>query len=234
MTSIKLFVFDMAGTTVNENNLVYKTLCHAFVIAGFTDLKLKNVLEHGAGKEKLQATRDILATVFPQSPDQHGTAERIHARFRELLAEAYATFPVTAYPGSEHLLEVLRANGIRIALNTGYDRTTAELLLRKMGWSAAKEYDVLVTASDVIRGRPHPDMILLAMEKTGITDATQVAKVGDSAIDILEGKNAGCGFTAGITTGAQTEKQLWQAAPDAVINDLRELLLQDIFEVGAD
>ncbi|MFT6000339.1 MAG: phosphonatase-like hydrolase [Neolewinella sp.] len=229
MKAIQLFVFDMAGTTVNEDNLVYKTLCRAFLLAGFTHLKLEDVLEYGAGKEKLQATRDILASVFPEAPDQNGTAERVHARFRELLTEAYATNPVTAFPGSEDFLAKLRAAGIKVALNTGYDRPTAELLLGKMGWSTGKEYDVLVTATDVDRGRPHPDMILLAMEQTGIKDPALVAKVGDSAIDILEGKNAGCGFTAGVTTGAQTAKQLCRAEPDAVVNELKALLKTSCF-----
>ncbi|TXF91490.1 phosphonatase-like hydrolase [Neolewinella aurantiaca] len=227
MNSIELFVFDMAGTTVNENNLVYKTLCKAFIRAGFTDLTLEDVLEHGAGKEKLQATRDVLKTFFPDTPDSEGTAERIHADFRSLLEEAYASSPVTPYPGSEDFLAKLRSDGVRIALNTGYDRPTAEMLLAKMGWSAGKEYDVLVTASDVDRGRPHPDMILLAMEKTGISVPAHVGKVGDSAIDILEGKHAGCGFTAGVTTGAQTAEQLWRADPDMVVDELGALLEAD-------
>jgi phosphonatase-like hydrolase len=223
MNAIKLFVFDMAGTTVNEDNLVYKTLYRAFIISGFNDLELGQVLEYGAGKEKLQATRDVLATVFPDAPDQKGTAERIHKHFRSLLEKAYATAPVTTYPGSEAFLASLRAQGIKIALNTGYDRPTAKMLLGKLGWTAGKEYDVLITASDVSRGRPHPDMILLAMEHTGIADPAEVAKVGDSAIDILEGKNAGCGFTAGVTTGAQTANQLWVAEPDAVVDGLSAL-----------
>jgi phosphonatase-like hydrolase len=229
MKAPKLFVFDMAGTTVNENNLVYKTLYRAFLFAGFTDLELEDVLEYGAGKEKLQATRDILATVFPDAPDQRGTAERIHAHFRKSLVEAYATSPVNAFPGSEDFMAKLRAAGIKIALNTGYDRPTAQLLLGKMGWSAGVEYDVLVTATDVDRGRPYPDMIHLAMEQTGITDPALVAKVGDSAIDILEGKKAGCCFTAGITTGAQTEDQLWRAKPDAVVDELGALLKASCF-----
>lgn len=223
MTNIKLLVLDMAGTTVNEDNLVYKTLHRAFVAAGFADLDLEQVLEHGAGKEKLQATRDVLATVFPEAPNQEKTAEQIHRHFRTLLAKAYATAPVTSYPGSEDLLAQLRAQGIKIALNTGYDRQTAELLLEKMDWSIGKEYDVLVTASDVKRSRPNPDMILLAMKQTGVADPLLVGKVGDSAIDILEGKNAGCGFTAGVTTGAQTSKQLWLAEPDVVVDSLNLL-----------
>lgn len=177
MKALQLFVFDMAGTTVNEENLVYQTLYGAFLFAGFTDLELEDVLEHGAGKEKRQATRDILAAVFPEAPDQSGTAERIHAHFRKLLVEAYVTSPVTAFPGSEDFLAKLRATGIKIPLNTGYDCPTAQLLLGKMGWSAGVEYDVLVTATDVDRGRPYPDMIHLAMEQTGIKDPALVVEL---------------------------------------------------------
>jgi len=50
---IKMVVFDMAGTTVNEDNMVYKTLRTAINEAGF-DFTLDQVLEQGAGNEKLQ------------------------------------------------------------------------------------------------------------------------------------------------------------------------------------
>ncbi len=68
-------------------------------------------------------------------------------------------------------------------------------------------------------------MILLAMQEQGITDAQQVLKVGDSIIDIEEGRNAGCRYSIGITTGAHTYEQLASARPDFIINDLIEVLL---------
>ena len=46
---IKLVVFDMAGTTVNENNLVYHTLLLTIIQHGF-EFTLEDVLEYGAGK----------------------------------------------------------------------------------------------------------------------------------------------------------------------------------------
>ncbi len=54
MSTVKMVVFDMAGTTVNENNVVYKTLHNAINEAGFP-VSLQEVLAEGAGKEKLQA-----------------------------------------------------------------------------------------------------------------------------------------------------------------------------------
>ena len=46
---IKMVVFDMAGTTVNENNVVYKTLQKAINEAGY-NFTLEKVLAEGAGK----------------------------------------------------------------------------------------------------------------------------------------------------------------------------------------
>ena len=56
---IKMVVFDMAGTTVDENNVVYKTLQKVINLAGF-NFTIEQVLETGAGKEKLAAIRDII------------------------------------------------------------------------------------------------------------------------------------------------------------------------------
>ena len=86
------------------------------------------------------------------------------------------------------------------------------------------DIDGLVTASDVVNGRPGPEMIQKAMAMTGVESPEFVAKIGDSQIDIEEGQNANCGLTFGITTGAQTEGQLREANPTAVIHSLKELL----------
>jgi phosphoglycolate phosphatase-like HAD superfamily hydrolase len=66
-------------------------------------------------------------------------------------------------------------------------------------------------------------MIELAMKRCGVTDPKKVVKIGDSGIDIDEGKNAGCGLTFGITTGAQLREQLLLATPNAILSSLREL-----------
>ncbi len=111
----------------------------------------------------------------------------------------------------------------QVALNTGYRRPIAEGLLRQLDWLDHPAIDLVLTADDVERSRPHPDMIFLAMQKLGIPDARQVGKIGDSVADIEEGLNAGCGLAAGITTGAQTAEQLWEAKPTHVFNSLEEV-----------
>ncbi|OOQ56672.1 HAD family hydrolase [Mucilaginibacter pedocola] len=214
-------VFDMAGTTVNENNLVYKTLNKAINEAGF-DFNLDQVLEQGAGKEKKQAIRAVLAA-FAGIEDEELTG-RIYDNFIVQLTDAYATEEILPQPNVLELFAALKQLGIISVLNTGYDRLTAQSIIDKLGWKEGVDFDGLVTASDVGRNRPDPAMIVFAMERFGITNGAEVIKVGDSAIDIEEGQNAGCSLNIGITTGAHTKEQLLAANPTQVIDNLMEIV----------
>jgi phosphonatase-like hydrolase len=218
---IRLVVFDMAGTTVDEDNVVYKTIRKAFQHAGY-DVSLNQVLQHGAGKEKLQAVKDILREAFGVIDDE--IAHGIHDGFKTSLVEVYRDLDVTPVDGAGDLFRYLKQQGIAVALNTGYDGNTALGLLRKLGWEDSELIDTVVTASDVPRSRPFPDMIQLAMFKTGIGDPQEVIKIGDSTVDIEEGQNAKCRFSIGITGGAQTREQLLLQHPDFVIDQLSELI----------
>ena len=218
---IKMVVFDMAGTTVDEGNVVYKTLQQTINAAGY-DFSLAQVLNTGAGKEKLTAIKDIIA-LSGVVPLEHLT-NKIYTSFVNELARAYERFKLKPQPGAEDTFKILRGRNILVVLNTGYDEKTAVSIVEKLHWETGNQIDGLITASDVINNRPHPDMILLAMEKFGVEDASEVIKVGDSIIDIEEGKNAGCKWSIGITTGAHTYEQLATAHPDHIINNLTELL----------
>lgn len=219
---IKLVVFDMAGTTIDEQNAVYKAIHQALEEAGY-DCSLDLVLSIAAGKEKRQAIKDVLTYLIDDEPFDL-MIDSIHEDFKQKLDEVYASDIAKVMPDAEAVFEQLRQQNIKIVLNTGYARPIAELLMKQVGWTIPQTVDGLVTASDVTQGRPHPDMILTAMQLTGITDPQAVAKVGDSAIDIEEGHNAGCGLVAGVLTGAQTHAQLATANPTYIFNSLTELL----------
>lgn len=211
----------MAGTTVDEDNVVYKTLLKTINHEGY-HFSLEQVLEAGAGKEKLMAIKDIMALETPEPDDLK--ANKIYALFKDELAAAYESIELKPQPGAEEIFAVLKNRNILVVLNTGYDEETAVTILEKLRWESGNQIDGLITAADVVNNRPDPDMILLAMERFGITNAADVAKVGDSITDIEEGKNAGCSLCIGITTGAHTYEQLAAAHPDRIINHLAELL----------
>jgi len=219
--NIKMVVFDMAGTTVDEGNLVYKTLQKTLINKGI-NCTLDEVLTHGAGKDKRKAIVDIIA--YLNFPITILEVDEIFIHFLKALSEAYKYAEVIPQKNAEEVFEILHKKNILIVLNTGYDSATAHSLLVKLNWVVGVTVDQLITASDVDNGRPNPDMIQLAMKQFNISDSSNVAKVGDSIIDIEEGKNANCGLVVGITTGAHTTKQLASAEPNFIIDNLEELL----------
>jgi phosphonatase-like hydrolase len=218
---ISMVVFDMAGTTVNEDNVVYKTLQKAIGKKGF-DFTLDQVLAEGAGKEKLEAIQSILKA-YARNTDKD-LANEIYSDFTDMLSNAYEDMNVLPQPNAEELFQILKQRNIRVILNTGYSADIADSLVKKLGWKKGIEFDSLITSSDVENSRPDPEMIDLAMDIYGIIDPKKVIKVGDSIIDIEEGQNAGCGLNVGITTGAHNFLQLQSANPDYIIRDLMELV----------
>ncbi len=218
MKKIQLAVFDMAGTTVNEDNVVYKTVRAALAKYG-VEVSLNTVLEFGAGKEKFKAIADILKETRIENVDPNA----VFQEFKKMLEEAYANLNVTTYDGVEELFKILKSKGVKVVLNTGYDQKTAQSLLNKLGWVPGEQIDALITADDVVKGRPSSEMIDKAMEMFKITDSENVLKAGDSVIDIEEGKNANCGWTVGVLTGAQTRQQLATAEPTLILDSLANL-----------
>ena len=192
-----------------------------FRVVSFTGIS-NQVLEFGAGKEKLQAIIDILEnTGFEVSPEN---IDLIFAYFIDKLAKNYDTLDVKPLPDVERTFKHLKERNIKVVLNTGYNRKTAESLIVKLGWEESNQFDLLITASDVNNNRPRPDMILLAMSKLNILDPKKVLKVGDSTVDIQEGQNAECLLSIGITSGAHTREQLREADPDFIIDNVAELI----------
>jgi phosphonoacetaldehyde hydrolase len=84
----------------------------------------------------------------------------------------------------------LRAQGLKIGSTTGYNRAMLDALLPL---AAAQGYspDCAVAASEVRAGRPSPYMAWEAAARLGVHPAWACVKVGDTPVDMAEGKNAG-------------------------------------------
>ncbi len=211
----------MAGTTINEDNLVYKCIRKALEIHGYP-VDLHMVLFHCAGKEKKDAIRKMISLVSPVENDE-GEVHAIYGTFSQLLEEAYSIAPIGMMEGSRAVIHFLRKNGIKVVFNTGYTHEIAIKILEKVKCMPGDEIDELITADMVDHPRPAPDMIQKALNLFNI-EGRQCMKVGDSIIDIEEGQNAGVGYTIGVTTGAQLREQLQTANPDDILDELVDLI----------
>jgi len=204
---IELVVFDVAGTTVRDDDAVHDCLRAALGDAGVrvTRADVNSVM----GISKPVAIHKLL--------ERHAASRRwttthvheIHAAFlHRMIAHYEHSSNVQPMPNAEATLSKLRAAGVRVALDTGFSRVILDTILRRLGWKDAGLLDTTVASDEVARGRPYPDLIVKAMELTGVTNSGAVAKVGDTPADLEEGAAARCGLIVGVTNGSHTIDEL--------------------------
>lgn len=217
--AIDLVVFDMAGTTVRDDGQVPVAFTAALAEYGVTVGAESIRSLRGASK------REAILALLPPGTTRAEQAERAYASFREHLARQYAG-TARAVGGAADVFAWLRERGIRVALNTGFDRDTTHMLLAALGW-ATGTVDAIVCGDEVPQGRPAPYMIFRCMEATGVVSVGRVANVGDTVLDLRAGHNAGVRFNIGVLSGAHGHDVL-AAAPHthllASVADLPALL----------
>lgn len=211
----RLAVLDIAGTTVADPGLVARSFAEAMAAAGHA-IEVEDVRPL-MGYPKPQAIARLLGVAV----DDPRVAP-VHAAFVARMLECYRHAPGTEpLPGAEALFDTLRAQGIRIGLDTGFSRDIAEAIIERLGWQ--DRIDALVASDEVPAGRPAPYMIQVLMQRTGVDDPAAVVKVGDTEVDIKEGRNAGVGLNVAVTTGAFTHAELLPHGPDHIIDHLERL-----------
>lgn len=219
--SIKLVVFDMAGTTVQDRNEVGNVLRTALETFGFSvGIEDTNKV---MGIPKRLAIQSLLEQIGVEAdPD---LIERIHTVFAERMIAHYRIDPsIAEKDGVRETFYELRSRNIKIGIDTGFSRDIADTIFDRLHWKERNIFDVSITSDEVANGRPYPDMIYKAMQLTGVSDATEVAKVGDTASDMQQGFAAGCRYVIGVTSGAYTREDLLQEPHTHLIHSLKEVL----------
>jgi phosphonatase-like hydrolase len=221
---IELVVFDLAGTTVHDDQFVHRVLQIAFEKQGIT-ISLHDANEV-MGIPKPVAIRALLRKRYTGSRKiDDAWIDAIHHDFVSLMVDFYKhDVAVRERDGVSTVFRKLKERKLKIAVDTGFDRRITAPLLERMGWLKRNLIDVSVTSDEVPRGRPHPDLIFRAMELTNVLQVDRVAKVGDTASDLQEGTAAGCKYVIGITTGAFSKAALQREMHTHLIDDIKEVL----------
>jgi phosphonatase-like hydrolase len=206
-----LVVFDLAGTTVRDSGQVPAAFAAALAESGIAVTAADLTAVRGASK------RQAVLHLIPEGPERATIAEAAYAAFRDHLTRLYRAGGVEPIAGAAGVFSSLRARGVRVALNTGFDRDITSLLIDTLGWNRGV-VDAVVCGDDVERGRPAPDLIRQAMAETGTAGAASVCNVGDTVLDLMAGRSAGVGWNVGVLSGAHDRSRL-EAAPHTHLFD---------------
>jgi phosphonatase-like hydrolase len=219
---IDLIVFDLAGTTVKENFDVQRTLKNSFAKVGL-EISIEQASQV-MGIPKPIAIRQLLESLHHDTISED-LIRSMHADFvADMISFYEQDQTVEENEGVSETFRLLKAAGIKVFVDTGFDRPIVDALLHRMAWEKNQLIDGSVTSDEVAHGRPHPDLIFRAMELAGVSDVKRVAKVGDTVSDLGEGTAAGCGWVIGITSGAFTKEQLSVVPHTHLINRIPDVL----------
>ncbi len=219
MSNYSLVVFDMAGTTVRDKGNVAESFIQALA-QHHINVPVEEV-NKVMGWRKKEAIK-ILLQKFHTVDET--LIETIHEQFTQNMIDFYKNDEdLKALPFAEDVFTTLRNQNMKVTLNTGFTKTITDVLLEKLKWQNGNLVDDVIASDEVKEGRPHPFMIQELMKRHGIENASSVVKVGDTEVDILEGRNAGCGLVVAVTTGAYTRAALEEYHPDKIIDSLHEL-----------
>jgi phosphonatase-like hydrolase len=221
---IQLAIFDLAGTTVDDGDAVQRALEDTLHNEGVP-----------ASRQHVNAVMGIPKPVaIRRLLEQAGCLPRLEHRIPQLyqlfenrMIELYLNDPaIREFPEVSLTFDWLRRRGVKVALDTGFNRAIANVLLDRMGWIRAGLVQASICADEVARGRPHPDMVFSLMNSLAVADPARVAKIGDTPADLAEGTAAGCGQVIGVTCGSHSREQL-SSHPHthlvACVADLRNL-----------
>jgi beta-phosphoglucomutase len=139
-------------------------------------------------------------------------ADRKEALFREQAGN------LRPLPGAGELVRALRAAGWRQAIGSSTPRINIDLLLDVLGLAGL--FDAIVSGDDYARGKPDPQVFLLAFERLGVPPARGIV-IEDAVGGVQAGKAAGA-FTIGVTT-TRPRADLLAAGADRVVARLTEL-----------
>ena len=237
---IRAVILDWAGTTVDYGSLA--------PVAAFTRLFAEQDVVIGdaeargpMGMEKREHIRQLCQApaIAARWRERHGRepdeadVDRLYEIFVPLQLAVIRDY-AQLIPGCRETAAALRARGIRIGANTGYNRAMMEPLLQA---AAEQGYapDSTVCANDVPRGRPYPCMSFRNLIELEVETIQSCVKVDDTAPGIEEGLNAGMWAVGIAVSGNEIGLALadWQALPRVEQNRRRNQARRRLLNSGA-
>jgi beta-phosphoglucomutase len=169
-----------------------------------------------------RTSRDIVRMLWPDGASMDDARvraidDRKEALYRRIVA---ARFP--AMDGARELIDLLWSAGCRLAAGSSGPPENVELCLREL--RRAARFNAVVTGFDVTRGKPDPQVFLLAAERISLPPS-RCAVIEDAPAGIEAARRGGM-KAIGLVSRGRTAHELREA--DLVIHSLRELNVQQI------
>lgn len=197
---IRAVLFDFDGTLADTTGLIMDCYRHT-MRAHLGEVPPDEEWLRGFG-----TPLEVQIARFARSAEEAG---RMLETYREHQLLHYAAL-LRPFAGAVETVAELERRGFGLAIVTSRHR---ESTLRGMDLCGlVRHFPVIVTPEDVSSPKPHPEPVLVALERLGV-DAAEAVFVGDSPHDVAAGRAAGT-RTAGALWGPFPRAALEAEGPD--------------------
>lgn len=172
-----------------------------------------------------RTNRDILLELYRGDVTEEQIVQwgdRKEVLYREIITERFEPIP-----GAVELIDALAAAGFTLAVGSSGPPENIRVTLDKLG--RADRFAAIVTGADVVRGKPDPQVFLLAAERLGVP-RSRCAVVEDAPQGVEAANRAGMA-SIGLT-GTTTREKLAHAR--MVVDRLSVLSPKDIASLIGD
>ncbi|MFA6135064.1 MAG: HAD family phosphatase [Phycisphaerae bacterium] len=201
-------IFDMDGVLVDSYQAHFKSWQRLAAAHGLA--MTEQQFASGFGRTGREIVRSLWDGRFTESQVLAVDAEK-EVYYRQVLAESFPEMP-----GADALLRQLHEAGFALAIGSSGPPENVQAIVA--GLREGKLFDATVNGMDVHRGKPDPEIFLLAASKLGIPPAC-CAVIEDAPAGVQAAKAAG--MVAVALTGTVQAGQL--SAADIVVDSLTAL-----------
>ncbi|NTU96901.1 MAG: beta-phosphoglucomutase family hydrolase [Chlorobiaceae bacterium] len=185
------FIFDMDGVLTDNMRFHAESWVELFRDFGLEGLDAERYLVETAGMKGLDVLRYFL------DPDiGHAEAERL-TELKDFLYRVMYRDRIRPMPGLDVFLHASEKSGISLGIGTGAGHSNIRYLLGLLGLTGT--FGAVVSAYDVERGKPHPDIFLRAAELLGV-DPSSCIVFEDALPGVEAARSAGMQCVAITTT----------------------------------
>lgn len=208
---IRTVLFDLDGTILDTNELIFRSFEHAWKRKGLPVVPRDRLAPHMGGK-----LHDMFREAGGVRLEQD--IEELIGFYREY-NWAHHDELVCGFPHALDAMKELSAAGVRLGVVTTKIRMTSEMGLKLCGMYDLME--CIVSLDDVTHAKPHPEPVQKAVTAMGVLP-DETLMVGDSPGDILSARAAGV-RSAAVAWSIKSKQELMRCEPDYWIEDIREL-----------
>ncbi|CAG9460130.1 unnamed protein product [Pedinophyceae sp. YPF-701] len=152
--------------------------------------------------------------------DVDGVASAVAAA-KEGIYEELTSGGITAWDGAREVVEAALRAGVPVAVGSSGSPAKIKRNLELSGLSPLFDPTKVVSAKEVGRGKPAPDVYLECLRRLGCADASRALVVEDAVNGCMAARAAGC-FVAAVTNSLPRDRLAAHA--DVVVGNIRELL----------